>query len=233
MRRWPSRPDARSPARAPAKCAAETDAMSRGGAVRGSTTTNGKPPVAQPDQLLGRLRRQDQDRAGDAGARSAAGQHLPCWAASPALRIELPAVQVEGLGDRGDDQPEVVGQHVRAAHVDRAGDGLRPDRREGWARAGRGGRPPARPARGCRGATWLPVEHPRHGRDRHAGLRRDIAHRRPDASPWPRSCGICYIALFHARHSRPRQLAIQVVCDSAPSESSFADGRVVSVMFHG
>jgi hypothetical protein len=79
-----------------------------------------EPAGAQGGELLAGLGRQDHDGAADAGPRGQRGQHCLLLGGLPGVEHQALAVQFQGLGDGGDDQPEVVGQQVWTAQVDRS-----------------------------------------------------------------------------------------------------------------
>ena len=125
----------------------------------------------QRDQLLVGLGRQDHDGAGDpaaAGERRQYGGRLRVLAS---VEDQRALMRLQALGDRGDDQAEVVGQRVGTPQVDRA-------RRLGPRRAAALRAEPLDGALhqlpGRRGHVRVVVEHPGHGRDRHPRGRGDV-----------------------------------------------------------
>ena len=130
--------------------------------------------LLQGDEFLARLGRQHHDRAADAGAVGQRRQHRRVLGGLARVEHELAAVQVERLGDRRDDQSEVVGQQVGAADEDGAGAGRAASR----AAAAELVDGLLHQLTGAGGDMFLVVEHPRDRRDRHTRVGGDVTHGR-------------------------------------------------------
>ncbi len=137
----------------------------------------GQATRAQDFEFFAGLRRQHHDRAGDAGVGGQRRErHGMPWAGAGA-EDEAAAVQVEGLGDRRDDQAEVVGERVGTVHV--YGPGVRPA-----GVRGPHGQPFGRLAHqfaGGRGDRDAAVHHPGDRGDRDPRLGGDGPHGGPGA----------------------------------------------------
>jgi hypothetical protein len=75
-------------------------------------------PIAQREHVGAVFGRQDQYRAVDVGALGEAREGADALRRLTRVENEAAPVQLQGLGDRGDDHPEAVHEHVRTAHVD-------------------------------------------------------------------------------------------------------------------
>jgi hypothetical protein len=144
-----------------------------------------EPRPAQRDELLARLRRQHDDRAADASLRGQRRQHLGPLGRLAGVQDEPQAVQFQRLGDGRDDHPEVVGQHVRAAHEDRAGsvprhpgaERPRPGGPRSRRTAAEGGHRLQYQFPRVRRDVLVPVQHAGDGRDGHPGPLGDVPDR--------------------------------------------------------
>ena len=190
-------------------------AMSRGGGVRGSTTTNGNPRRRRAEQLRGRSRAAGQDRAGEPRAPGSAPAGGWSCDDSPASRMDRPVRA--GAASRRPTRRS--GRSSRSA---RRGSGRRPARCAGRAsRRGAGRRGPrAAMARldAVAGVRARRCACPLSTRETVAMetpvVRRDLRARCSCA------VGICYIACFIAQHADQR-------ATSGHGESDTGDSSVL------